>query len=151
MKKIVNFLICLIFSVMAIGQNETQNLEVSLEESEVTPPKFTGIENPAAFPEADNSVVRNYLRKQLIRPNPSNEYWLDGTEIVQFTVTPSGNLTNFKVINSVCPAIDREIFHILETTNGMWEPGYRNGEPAADRCIIPDQLNVEDQRFIGPQ
>lgn len=28
MKKIVNFLVCLIFSIMAIGQNETRNLKV---------------------------------------------------------------------------------------------------------------------------
>ena len=132
MKKIVNFLICLIFSIMAIGQNETQNLVVDLEEFEVTPPKFRGIENGAAFLEADNSVlVKNYFLKNVICPKRSAEVRREGTEIVQFTVTPSGNVTNFKVINSVCPDIDKEIIRVLKTTNGMWIPGYMNGEPTA--------------------
>jgi len=99
MKKIVNFLICLIISIMAIGQNETQNSEVGLDESEVSPPIFTGNENGVAFPEADNSALKDYLLKGIICPEP---IW-EGEEIVQFTVTPSGNVTNLMVINSVCP------------------------------------------------
>jgi len=129
MKKIVNFLICLIFSIMAIGQNETQNLKVDSEE--ISPPKFTGNENGAAFLEADNLVLKDYLLKHVIHPKLIDEYWREGTEIVQFTVTPSGNVSDFKVINSVCPAIDREMFRLLKTTDGMWNPGYMNGEPTA--------------------
>jgi hypothetical protein len=131
MKKIVNFLICLIFSATAIGQNETQNLEVDLEEFEISPPKFTGIENGAAFLEAENSVLKDYLLKHVICPKLIDEYWQEGTEIIQFTVTPSGNVSDFKVINSVCPAIDKEMFRLLKTTNGMWKPGFMNGEPTA--------------------
>jgi tetratricopeptide (TPR) repeat protein len=131
MKKIVNFLICLIFSIMAIGQNETRNLKVDLEGFEKSPPKFTGNENGAAFLEADNLVLKDYLLKHVISPKLSDVYWREGTEIVQFIVTPSGNISDFKVINSVCPAIDMEMFRLLKTTNGMWKPGYMNGEPTA--------------------
>lgn len=131
MKKIVNLLICLIFSLTAIGQNETQNLEVDSEEFETATPKFTGNENGAAFLEADNLVLKDYLLKHVICPKLIDEYWREGTEIIQFTVTPSGNVSDFKVINSVCPAIDKEMLRILKTTNGMWRPAYVNGEPTA--------------------
>ncbi len=132
MKKNAIFLICLILSIMAIGQSETQNQRVDIEEVEVTPPKFTGIENGAAILEADNSLmVNNYLLKNLISPNKSARSWKEGTEIVQFTVTPSGSVTNFKVINSVSSEIDHEFIRVLKTTNGMWKPGYSNDEPTA--------------------
>lgn len=132
MKKNAIFLVCLILSIMAIGQSETQNLKMDQEEDEVTPPKFTAIENGAAILEADNSLlVENYLLKNFICPKESDRCWMEGTEIVQFTVTPSGSVTNFKVINSVSSEIDNELIRVLKTTNGMWKPGYSNGEPTA--------------------
>jgi tetratricopeptide (TPR) repeat protein len=132
MKKNAIFLICLILSIMAIGQSETQNLKVDKEEVEVTPPKFTGIENGAAILEADNSLpIKNYLLKNLNCHGYAADCWEEGTEIVQFTVTPSGKVTSIKVINSVSPKIDEELIRVLKTTNGMWKPGYSNGEPTA--------------------
>ena len=132
---------------MAIGQNETQSLVVDLEE-EVTPPKFTGIENGAAILETDNSfTVKNYLLKNVICPKRSAECWLEGTEIVQFTITASGNVNNFKVINSVSPDIDKEIIRVLKTTNGMWKPGYLNGEPTAMEKEVSILFRVGDYNY----
>ena len=131
MKKNALFLICLILSIMAIGQSETQKQRV-IKEVEVTPPKFTGIENAAAILETDNSLlIRNYLIKNAHCNGYAIDCWQEGTEIVQFTVTPSGNVTNFKVINSVSSKIDEELIRVLKTTDGMWKPGYSNGEPIA--------------------
>ena len=132
MKKNAIFLICLILSIMAIGQNETQNLKVDIEEVEVTPPRFTGIENGAAILVTDYSLlINNYLLKNVKCPGYATECWQEGTEIVQFTVTPAGEVTNFKVINSVSSRIDEEVIGVLKTTSGMWKPGYSNGEPTA--------------------
>ena len=132
MKKNAIFLICLILSVVAIGQSETQNPKVDQEQVKVTLPQFTGIENSAAILETDNSLlIRNYLIKNVKCPGYAHECWQEGTEIVQFTVTPSGNVSNFKVINSVSSKIDKELIHVLKTTDGMWKPGYSNGEPTA--------------------
>jgi len=145
MKKNAIFLICLILSIMAIGQSETQNLKVDLEGVEVTPPKFTGIENGAAILEADNSLlVKNYLLKNVICPKESARCWKEGTEIVQFTVTPSGSVTNFKVINSVSSEIDHEFIRVLKTTNGMWKPGYCNDEPTAMEKEVSMLFKVGD-------
>ena len=131
MKKNAIFLVCLIMSIMAIGQSEIQKQGV-LEEVKVTPPKFTGIENGAAILETDNSLlIRNYLTKNVHCPGYAIDCWQEGTEIVQFTVTPSGNVTNFEVINSVSSKIDKELIRVLKTTDGMWKPGYSNGEPTA--------------------
>jgi len=132
MKKNAIFLICLIISIMAIGQSETQNPKADQEQVKVTPPKFTGIENGAAILEIDNSLfIRNYLCENVHCNGYAIDCWQEGTEIVQFTVTPTGNVTNFKVINSVSSKIDKELIRVLKTTDGMWKPGIVDGEPTA--------------------
>lgn len=132
MKKYLILMMCLISSAMIFGQNETKNVMVDIEEVSVTPPKFTGIENAAAILETDNSsMINRFLSQNLNYPLNSDEYWKEGTEVIQFTVTPSGMVTDFNVINSVCREIDEELIRVIKTTNGMWKPGYNNGEPIA--------------------
>jgi tetratricopeptide (TPR) repeat protein len=59
----------------------------------------------------------------------NNDLKPEGTEVVRFTVTPSGELSDFAIINSVSREIDKEIIRVLETTNGMWIPGNNDNVP----------------------
>jgi len=123
MKAIFFFLSCMIFTVIALGQEQKANVE----EVKVTAPKFAGVENAAEiFNGRESETINEYLVKNF---EFSGHLFREGTEVVQFTVTPSGELTNFKFINSVSPEIDREMIRVLETTNGMWIPGYNNNVP----------------------
>ncbi|NQU53531.1 MAG: energy transducer TonB [Bacteroidetes bacterium] len=147
MKKYLIILVCLILSLMVFGQKETKNLMVDIEEVEVTPPKFTGIENVAATLETDNSsLVSKYLNKNLIYPERAPQFHWEGTEIVQFTVTQEGELTNFKVINGVCREIDKEVIRVLKTTDGMWKPGYNNGVPTAMEQEVSVRFGLGDYK-----
>ena len=51
--------------------------------------------------------------------------------MIQFVVTPKGNVTDIMVLNSVSEVIDLEVIRILEITSGMWIPGTVNGESVA--------------------
>lgn len=116
-------MVCLMFSIITFAQNSSNK--------GTTPPKFKAIKN--AIPEnTDNALlVNNYLKENLVCPKGVAECGMEGTEIVQFTVTESGNVQDFKVINSICPEIDREVIRVLKTTSGMWSPGIENGKPVA--------------------
>ena len=128
MKKYVIFLFCLFLSIAVFGQNETKN-EL---EGNVVNPRFTGSENVTSILKTDNSLMVNkYLKENLVCPKKAVECFIEGTEIVQFVVTPAGELTNFRVTNSLCPEIDEELIRVLKETNGMWEPGLKNGTPIA--------------------
>jgi len=130
MKKYVIFLVGMVFSVMLFGQSGTKM--VGVKEVEVIPPKFAGNENVKANLEEDNSLsLKNFLLENVNYPDGGSVWLSEGTETVKFTVTPSGNVTDFKIINSVSPDIDKELIRVLKTTNGMWSPGYSNGSPTA--------------------
>lgn len=129
MKKIVILSLGLILSFVLIIQSTAQN--PSAKNNEVAP-QFKGDKNTSAILNADNSIlVDNYLVENLVCPKQAAECCKEGTEIVQFTVTESGDVKDFKVINSVCSELDDEVIRVLKTTNGMWSPGLKGDKPVA--------------------
>ncbi|NQU51159.1 MAG: energy transducer TonB [Bacteroidetes bacterium] len=128
MKNLI-LLACLFISVCTFAQSEKQNL---LDEIEVSPPQFTGIQNVApTLIENNSDLVKNYLVKNVIYPEKAVQLFQEGTEIVQFTITSEGRATDFIVLNSVSKDIDDEVIRVLENTSGMWKPGLNNGIPTA--------------------
>lgn len=121
MKATVSIAIFILIAFFAFGQNETLSSPGQISEVKVTPPEFTG-----STVTNEKSLIKNYLAENVITPV---SYDLIGTEVVQFTVTTEGKVTDFKIINSVSRAIDQEMIRILKTTNGMWKPGYNNNQP----------------------
>ena len=132
MKKSVIFFASMILSVAVFGQNVTKQISVDVDEVQVTPPKFTGMQNATeSFNARESSKINNYVLENFVCPEGVVKCKLEGTEIIEFTVNPDGKLSNFKVINSVCRKVDEEMIKVLRTTNGMWMPGNNNGVPTA--------------------
>jgi TonB family protein len=116
MKTSVIFFAMMLTASVAFGQ------EQKLNEIKVTAPQFQS----EIFHSAND-----FLEISVEFPAKSKNAGLQGTEVIQFTVTTDGQITDFMVINSVSPEIDREVIRILEVTNGKWAPGTVNGEPVA--------------------
>lgn len=133
MKTKLFFAIGLMVSTIAFGSNKTTSKPDGTVKNNVsmnTPPVFTsdrfseeGMQGNTPF------LIYSYLRENVEYPEVALKYNIQGTEILQFTVTASGDVAHIKVVNSLCPEIDEEITTVLNTTNGMWQPGLKNGEP----------------------
>lgn len=128
MKTFFILILCAILSVAAYGQQKSE----MVDEVQVTPPKFTGSEEAVAILQGEKSEsISDYLAKNVIYPEKAIKSMKEGTEVIQFIVSSSGEVSDFNVINSVSPEIDSEVIRALKTTNGMWLPGYNNGTPVA--------------------
>ena len=121
MKATLSIAISLLMAFFSSGQNETLISQRNISEIKVTPPEFSG-----STVTIEKSLIKNYLAENFRTPQINNA---QGTEVVQFTVTSNGNVTDFKIINSVSRAIDQEMIRVLKTTNGMWKPGFNNEHP----------------------
>ena len=126
MKTIAIFFSCMMLTVIASGQDQKPNLG----EVKVTAPKFAGIENAVEILNAKESETINDFLSKNFNYTDKRDVKPEGTEVIQFTVTPAGELTDFVIINSVSREIDKEMIRVLQTTNGMWIPGYNNTLPA---------------------
>jgi TonB family protein len=141
MKTKLIFLLFFLFSVAAAGQDV-----ISKEGVSISPAKFTGIQ--AAVPiivEHQYPTIESYLKDRIAYPQRAQELYAQGTEIIGFTVSPNGELTDFKVINSVCQEIDDAVIQALEKTNGMWTPGGINGENVAMEKEVTLVFKLSDQ------
>lgn len=134
------FLLFTIISSFAFGQD----LKVNVPEVKVTPPKFTGIEIKKA--ETPLGILETYVRDNLQYPDRAYDYYNEGTEVVQFVITPTGEVTDFTVVNSVSLEIDDEVIRVLKTTSGMWTPGYNNDQPVAMEKEISIVFKPEGSR-----
>jgi TonB family protein len=123
MKKNLFFALIMLVAGFAAGQKQ------NVTEIEVTAPQFAGIKNVLNVQAEPGNSLRVFLMENIGYPEKAERCFKEGTEVVQFTVTASGNVTNFKIINSVCREIDDEVIWALIQTNGMWLPGYNNGKP----------------------
>lgn len=131
MKRAVVFILFMIISVITFGQEKKQYSD-EIKGVTVSPPRFTGNEElKTNINEKEISSLNAYLAKHFEYPENSIALHEEGTEVVQFVVTPKGELTDFNVINSVSPEIDKEVLRVLKSTNRMWKPGSNNGEPVA--------------------
>jgi len=149
MKTLTSILICLMVSFNLIGQNETKNLQVNENEANTTPPKFTGEHFNSNLLATNNLLlIEEYLANNLVYPDKVCECGIEGTELVSFTVTKEGNLTDFDIQNSICPDMDKEIIRVLKTTNGMWFPGYSNGKPVVTHHEISLAIGNCNPKYI---
>lgn len=105
------------------GQND---LKRTINENDLFSEKFLTTKN--SFDQKKNSAFYNYLYKVIEYPAQSINCGLQGTEIIRFEITSSGELINLEIVNSVCPAIDSEIIRTLEATNGFWVPAFSGGK-----------------------
>lgn len=128
MKTFFILVMCIMISVIVFGQQTSK----MVDEVQVIPPRFAGINDIAKkFQEEKFESIDDYLAKNVKYPEEAIKNKQEGTEVIQFEVTPRGELTNFNVINSVSPEIDEAIINLLKATSGMWLPGQNNGEPVA--------------------
>ena len=128
MKKFLLLILCLAIPGLTFSQNEKGRK--TLEEVEVSPPEFMGVQSATLYFNSDKtigaSLLSEYVKNRVEYPAADIEAFREGKEIVRFTVQPDGSLTNFKVVNSVSASIDSEVINALKSTDGMWKPGYNN-------------------------
>ncbi len=127
MKTKILLIILLILPIIGFGQELSKK---NLPEVKVTPPAFTGIENyDDMIDTRHEDPIINYLSENFHYPWQATQYFNEGTATVEFLVKSNGELTDFRVINSVSREIDQEFIRILRNTEGMWKPGLNNDKP----------------------
>ena len=143
MKTKIFLLAVLIYPIVVMGQIFQKNVD----EVKVTPPVFTGIQKIIDVSgNVSDDPLCTYLAENYRYPARAAKCLKEGTVVVQFKVTSSGKLTDFEVINSVCPDIDNEFIRLLKTTDGAWQPGYNNSTPATMEKEV-SMMFVANQEF----
>ncbi|WP_321371900.1 energy transducer TonB [uncultured Draconibacterium sp.] len=144
MKKLLFTLLAICMCLLALGQNDIPNLTRDIDEVEISPPAFTGITNYIDLASIDANYLQHYLISHIEYPDQAVTCGNEGTEVIKFNVNALGQVTNIDIVNGVCPAIDDEIVRVLESTNGMWKPGKKDGIPVTMEQEVSVVFSLED-------
>ena len=96
---------------------------------------FQVVENQPEFPGGMAELMK-YLKKNLRYPQICKEQGVQGRVIVQFVVNPDSTLSDFNVIKSVNPHLDKEALRVVSSMP-KWKPGEQRGKPVSVRFTLP--------------
>lgn len=66
------------------------------------------------FPGGDAEMMK-FIEKNIHYPQDAIEAGLEGKVVVKFTVTKSGSICNFSIVESVCKTLDEEAIRIVRS------------------------------------
>ena len=119
MKTTKALLLLLSIPAIIIAQNPPSLTPESLE---LTSPKFDFHPESKAVQTVHAFVLKNIDYSALVHAHH------EGISVIEFKVSTTGRLSNFRVINKVSKD---QIINQLKATNGLWTPGKMNGIPVA--------------------
>ena len=100
-------------------------------------------DTPATFPGGEFKMME-YLRDNLIYPEPAREKGIEGKVYVQFVVEEDGSITNVKIMRSVNKWLDAEAFRVIKSMP-KWNPGTQNGEPVSTTMMLPINFKINGE------
>lgn len=90
--------------------------------------EFEGTKWEPAEPAGGKRAFKRYLESNLRYPEVALENKVEGKVTVQFTIEPTGSLTDFRVVRGLGYGCDEEVIRLIR--NGpQWKPTKRNDEP----------------------
>lgn len=93
---------------------------------------FEGVLWELAEPEGGRKEYRKYLEQNLSYPKLAMDNQIEGKVTIQFTIQPTGQLSDFKVVRSIGYGCDEEVIRLI-AEGPKWTPTKRNNEPVRGR------------------
>lgn len=83
-----------------------------------------------------------YLVKHIIYPKDAKEAQIQGTVMVQFIVSESGNLKNIKAVSQLGGGLEQEAIRVVKSMP-QWIPGKQNGKNVAVSFNLPIRFQLK--------
>ena len=101
-------------------------------------------EIPPQFPGGDKALME-FLKKEVRQPDEAKD--VKGRVVIGITVETSGELTHFKVVRSVHPALDKEALRVAKMMP-KWIPGRICGKLVAVKYNLVVKFKGEEKGGI---
>lgn len=88
-----------------------------------------------AEPAGGRKAYKNYLMENLRYPEVALNNNIEGRVTVQFTLQPSGQMTDFRVLKGLGYGCDEEVIRLIQQ-GPKWRPSRKNTEPVADQVRV---------------
>ena len=111
--------------VVVVGHTPTYDLGV--------PESITNVE--MAAPEGGRKAYKQYLETHLKYPDEAINHKVEGKVTVQFTIEPTGKLSDFQILKGIGYGCDEEVVRLIQE-GPKWNPTRKNRESVRDRVRV---------------
>ncbi len=102
--------------------------------------KIKEFEKEAEYPGGVPQLLR-FLNKNLQYPDAALKSLIEGTVVVQFKISKEGQMSEFKVVQSIDKSLDNEALRVLKMMPD-WQPAILGGVPADSYFKQPVQFDL---------
>ena len=115
--------------------------EVIVQEPATKGEAFAVVEQMPEFPGGMKELM-TYLKDNIKYPKAAQDKKVQGRVIVQFVIEKDGTPTEFNVMRSVDPDLDKEALRVL---SGMpkWKPGMQRGQVVRVKYTVPVTFRLQ--------
>ena len=107
---------------------------------ELTAEKY--IEYPT-FQEGEKALIE-YIRTNLEYPEQARENGVTGTPIIEFYVSESGEMIDFRIFRSIHPLLDEAALELVKSIPQKWNPGRAHNLPNQFSYKLPIKFELTD-------
>ena len=99
------------------------------------------VEQMPEFPEGMKELM-TYLKDNIKYPKAAQDKKVEGRVIVQFVIEKDGTPTEFNVLRSVDPDLDKEALRVLGNMP-KWKPGMQKGQAVRVKYTVPVSFKLQ--------
>lgn len=127
------------------GEPDHLGISVPVEQIEEAPsdPIFTIVEKMPEF-KGGTEALKKFIQDHLVYPKEAIEANVQGNVYVKFVVRANGQLTNFEVLRSLHPSMNKSALDVIKLTGGDWTPGEQNGKKVDVYYTVPVRFVLKD-------
>lgn len=130
-----------IIDEIAVATVDVQEEQEEQEENIVDNNIYEVVDQQPEFPNGGTAGLINFISKNLVYPTICQENGIQGTVLVSFVIDKDGSATNFQIIRSVNPHLDKEALRVLSNMP-KWQPGILKGVPVRVKYTFPIKFKL---------
>jgi hypothetical protein len=100
-----------------------------------------------ASPFGGKQLLKEFFNDHLVYPRDELSNGTEGNVALAFDVDMHGHISQLKLLQAVCPAINKEAIRLFKLL--LWEPASYRGRPVADHQEITIPFNIKHYRKIS--
>ncbi|AKD02514.1 energy transducer TonB [Pontibacter korlensis] len=116
-------------------------IEGGTGEISAPPTTYIHVEQMPQF-KGGTSALAAYLSKKIRYPDPARRNGVEGTVVVTFVVSTSGEITDVEVLKGLGFGTDEEAARVIKSMP-KWEPGRQNGRNVPVRYTLPISFKIQ--------
>ena len=116
-------------------------VEVPIDKSTTKDEAFAVVEQMPEFPGGMKELM-TFLKDNIQYPKAAQDKKVQGRVIVQFVVEKDGTPTEFNVLRSIDPDLDKEALRVLGEMP-KWKPGMQKGQAVRVKYTVPVNFKLQ--------